>query len=193
MRLTTFHWLASTLLSRKLPGFLSSHPGVTVEVNVDDGLRDLVSLGFDAGIRFGESVERDMIAVRIGPSLRMAVVATPEYWNTHGRPRHPRDLLAHPCIAYRNLGNGSLLPWDFEKYGKELRIQVRGPLACNSADLALAAVGQAAVPAGPNRTMWPRTLSPDGWSGCWTTGANPIPAPSCSTRAGDRSPRRCAR
>ncbi|WDA11826.1 LysR family transcriptional regulator [Paracoccus marcusii] len=140
VRLTTFHWLASTLLSRKLPGFLSSHPGVTVEVNVDDGLRDLVSLGFDAGIRFGESVERDMIAVRIGPSLRMAVVATPDYWSTHGRPRHPRDLLGHPCITYRNLGNGSLLPWDFEKDDKELRIQVRGPLACNSADLALAAV-----------------------------------------------------
>lgn len=140
VRVTTFHWIASTLLARKLPGFLGRHPGITVEVNVDDGLRDIVALGFDAGIRLGESVERDMIAVRIGPSLRMAVVATPDYWSTHGRPRHPRDLLGHPCITYRNLGNGSLLPWDFEKDGKELRIQVRGPLACNSADLALAAV-----------------------------------------------------
>ena len=81
-----------------------------------------------------------MIAVRIGPPLRMAVVATPDFWNTHGRPRHPRDLLGHACITYRNLGNGSLLPWDFEKDGKELRVQVRGPLACNSSDLGLAAV-----------------------------------------------------
>jgi DNA-binding transcriptional LysR family regulator len=140
VRVTTFHWLASTLLARKLPGFLGSHPGITVEVNVDDGLHDLVSLGFDAGIRLGEAVERDMIAVRIGPPLRMAVVATPSYWNAHGRPRHPRDMLKHACITYRNLGNGSLLPWDFEKDGKELRVQVRGPLACNSSDLALAAV-----------------------------------------------------
>ncbi|SCY87002.1 LysR family transcriptional regulator [Paracoccus tibetensis] len=140
VRVTTFHWIAATLLARKLPGFLCRHPGITVEVNVDDGLRDIVALGFDAGIRLGESVERDMIAVRIGPPLRTLVVATPAYWAAHGRPMHPRDLLAHPCITYRNLGSGTLMPWEFEKDGRELRIQVRGPLVCNSADLALAAV-----------------------------------------------------
>ncbi|SCY71284.1 LysR family transcriptional regulator [Paracoccus tibetensis] len=140
VRVTTFHWIASTVLARKLPGFLGRHPGITVEVNVDDGLRDIVALGFDAGIRLGESVERDMIAVRIGPPLRTLVVATPGHWDAHGRPSHPRDLLAHPCITYRNLGSGTMMPWEFEKDGRELRLQVRGPLVCNSSDLALAAV-----------------------------------------------------
>ena len=140
VRLTTFHWVASTLLSRRLPGFLTRHPGITVEVNVDDGLRDIVAMGLDAGIRLGESVERDMIAVRIGPPLRTVVVATPAYWDTHGRPAHPRDLLHHPCIGYRNLGSGTLMPWEFETDGRALRIQARGPLICNSSDLALAAV-----------------------------------------------------
>ena len=140
VRLTTFHWVASTLLSRRLPGFLTRHPGITVEVNVDDGLRDVVAMGLDAGIRLGESVERDMIAVRIGPPLRTVVVATPAYWDAHGRPAHPRDLLHHPCIGYRNLGSGALMPWEFETDGRSLRLQVRGPLICNSSDLALAAV-----------------------------------------------------
>ncbi|MCU0658074.1 MAG: LysR substrate-binding domain-containing protein, partial [Polyangiaceae bacterium] len=74
VRITTFHWLASTLLARRLPGFLALHPGITVEVIVDDGLRDIVAQGFDAGIRLGESIERDMIALRIGPPLRTLVV-----------------------------------------------------------------------------------------------------------------------
>lgn len=140
VRLTTFHWIASTVLSRRLPKFLTLQPGITVEVNVDDGLRDIVAMGFDAGIRLGESVERDMIAVRIGPPLRTVVVAPPAYWAAHGRPAHPRDLLGHPCIGYRNLGSGTLMPWEFEKDGRALRLQVRGPLICNSSDLALAAV-----------------------------------------------------
>lgn len=140
VRLTTFHWVASTLLSRRLPGFLTRHPRISVEVNVDDGLRDIVAMGLDAGIRLGESVERDLIAVRIGPPLRTVVVATPAYWDAHGRPAHPRDLLYHPCIGYRNLGSGTLMPWEFEKDGRSLRLQVRGPLICNSSDLALAAV-----------------------------------------------------
>ena len=83
--------------------FLARHPDITVEVNADDGLRDIVAFGFDAGIRLGESVEKDMIAVRIGPPLRTVVVATPDYWRVHGRPAHPRDLRRHRCIGYRNL------------------------------------------------------------------------------------------
>jgi len=139
VRLTTFHWIASTLLARRLPDFLARHPGITVEVSVDDGLHDIVALGFDAGIRLGESVERDMIAVRIGPALRTVVVATPGYWDAHGRPGHPRDLLGHACINYRN-GAGTLMPWEFEQGGRTLRLQVRGPLVCNASGLALAAV-----------------------------------------------------
>jgi len=140
VRLTTFHWIASTLLAERLPAFLALHPEITVEVNVDDGLRDIVASGFDAGIRLGESVEKDMIAVRIGPPLRSVVAATPAYWRAHGKPDHPGDLRQHPCIGYRALSTGALMPWDFEKGGREIRQQVTGPLVCNSSDLALAVV-----------------------------------------------------
>ncbi len=140
VRLTTFHWIASTLLAQRLPAFLARHPDIRVEVNVDDGLTDIVASGFDAGIRLGETVEKDMIAVRIGPPLRTVVVARPEYWQAHGRPGHPRDLQRHRCIGYRNVSSGTLMPWEFEKDGTALRQQVTGPLVCNSSDLALAAV-----------------------------------------------------
>lgn len=140
VRLTTFHWIASTLLAERLPAFLAQHPDLTVEVNVDDGLRDIVASGFDAGIRLGESVEKDMIAIRIGPPLRTVVVATPGYWQTHGKPAHPRDLRQHACIGYRNLTSGTLMPWDFGKDGQDIRQQVTGPLVCNSSELALAVV-----------------------------------------------------
>lgn len=140
VRLTTFHWIASTFLARRLPAFLAAHPGITVQVTVDDGFQDIVTGGFDAGLRFGEDVEKDMIAVRIGSPLRHTVVATPEYWDRHGRPSHPRDLRAHRCVAYHNLSDGTVSAWEFERDGKSLRQRVDGPLICNSADLGLALV-----------------------------------------------------
>ena len=140
VRLTTFPWIASTLLAERLPAFLALHPDITVEVTADEGLRDIVAFGFDAGIRLDESVEKDMIAVRIGPPLRTVVVATPGYWRIHGTPAHPRDLRQHRCIGHRHLSSGTPMPWDFEKEGRELRQQVSGPLVCNSSDLALAVV-----------------------------------------------------
>jgi DNA-binding transcriptional LysR family regulator len=140
VRLTTFHWVASTFLARRLPGFLAAHPGITVQVTVDDKLQDIVADGFDAGLRFGDDVEKDMIAVRVSPPLRHLVVATPAYWDRHGRPNHPRELRGHACIAYHNLSSGSISPWEFEKNGRELRQRIEGPLICNSADLALSMV-----------------------------------------------------
>lgn len=140
VRITTFHWIASTFLAERLPSFLASHPGITVEVTVDDGFQDIVTGGFDAGIRFGDDVEKDMIAVRVGPPLRMVVAATPDYWATHGTPVHPRDLGQHRCVGYHNLSNGTVMPWEFAKDGKALRQRVSGALICNSADLALAVV-----------------------------------------------------
>lgn len=140
VRLTTFHWIASTYLARRLPPFLKANPGITVQVTVDDGFQDIVSGGFDAGLRFGDDVEKDMIAVRVGPPLRHLVVATPDYWERHGRPSHPRDLRAHRCVAFHNLSDGTISPWEFEKDGKDLRQRVEGPLICNSSDLALALV-----------------------------------------------------
>lgn len=138
VRLTTFHWLASTFLAERLPGFLAAHPGINVEVTVDDGFQDIVANGFDAGLRFGEDVEKDMIAIRVGPPLRHLVVATPDYWARHGRPQHPRDLRRHRCIGYHSVTSGTVMPWEFERDGRTLRQRVDGPLICNSADLALA-------------------------------------------------------
>jgi DNA-binding transcriptional LysR family regulator len=140
VRITTFHWIASTFLARHLPVFLAAHPGIRVQVTVDDKLQDIVADGFDAGLRFGEDVEKDMIAVQVGPPLRHLVVATPGYWDRHGRPSHPRDLRTHACVSYHRLSDGSISPWEFEQDGRELRQRVEGPLICNSADLALALV-----------------------------------------------------
>lgn len=140
VRITTFHWIAQTFLAQRLPAFLAAHPGITVQVTVDDKLQDIVADGFDAGLRFGEDVEKDMIAVRVGPPLRHLVVATPAYWDRHGRPSHPRDLRDHRCVAYHNLSTGGINPWEFEKDGRDLRLRVEGALICNSTDLALALV-----------------------------------------------------
>lgn len=140
LRLTTFHWLASTYLAEQLPDFLAAHPRITVQMTVDDGFQNIVSEGFDAGLRFGDDVEKDMIAIRVGPSLRHAVVATPDYWAAHGRPQHPADLSRHRCVAYHNLTTGTISPWEFKKDGKEFRHRVQGQLICNSSDLARAVV-----------------------------------------------------
>ncbi|SFB55321.1 LysR substrate binding domain-containing protein [Rhizobium sp. NFR07] len=94
LRLTTFHWVASTFLAERLPAFLAAHPRITVQVTVDDGFQNIVSGGFDAGLRFGDDVEKDMIAIRVGPPLRHIVIATPAYWERHGRPQHPRTRRA---------------------------------------------------------------------------------------------------
>jgi DNA-binding transcriptional LysR family regulator len=140
VRLTTFHWLASTYLAERLPAFLAAHPRITVQVTVDDGFQNIVAGGFDAGLRFGDDVEKDMIAIRVGPRLRHIVVATPAYLARYGRPQHPRDLSGHRCVAYHNLSNGTIGPWEFEKDGREVRHRVQGQLICNSSDLALAVV-----------------------------------------------------
>ncbi|PZX18217.1 DNA-binding transcriptional LysR family regulator [Palleronia aestuarii] len=140
VRITTFHWIATGYLTSRLPDFLALHPGITVQVTVDDGFQDIVSGGFDAGLRFGEDVEKDMIAVRVGPALRHLVVATPEYWDRHGRPTHPRDLRGHSCVSYLEMSTGRISPWEFEKEGRRVRQRIEGPLICNSTDLGLALV-----------------------------------------------------
>jgi len=126
--------------SPKLPAFLLAHPDIRVEVNIDDGLTDIVAAGFDAGIRLGEAVAKDMIAVRLGPDLRTVVVGTPEYFERCPPPLTPYDLDRHACIGYRLTTSGGLLPWDFEKDGKEIRIYTNGPLVANDSDLPAAAV-----------------------------------------------------
>ncbi|WP_367380506.1 LysR family transcriptional regulator [Stenotrophomonas cyclobalanopsidis] len=140
VRLTTFAYAAQRVLEPKLPGFLVAHPEVQVEVSIDNGLTDLVAEGFDAGIRFGEHVDGDMIAVRVGPDLRTIVVGTPDYFARHPAPQVPADLERHACMAYRLKSTGGLLPWEFERDGKAINVHVRGPLIADEVPLTLAAV-----------------------------------------------------
>ncbi|MBE7219397.1 MAG: LysR family transcriptional regulator [Caulobacteraceae bacterium] len=140
VRLTTFAWAARAILAPTLPRFLLDHPDVSVEVVVDDRPVDLVAGGFDAGIRFGDSVERDMIAVRVGPDLRTVVVGTPDYLARRGRPKTPADLEAHTCVNYRLIGGGGLLPWEFARDGREVLVRATGQLVVNDEVLAAAAV-----------------------------------------------------
>lgn len=140
VRLTTFGYAARTILAPRLPQFLLNHPDVSVEVIVEDRPIDLVAGGFDAGIRLGDSVERDMVAVPVGPDLRTVVVGTPEYFSRRAPPATPRDLDGHTCINYRLLGGGGLLPWEFEEGGRDVRLKVSGQLIVNDEVLAAAAV-----------------------------------------------------
>lgn len=139
IRLTTFGYAARTILAPGLPRFLRDHPDISVEVIVEDRLVDLIAGGFDAGIRLGETVQRDMVAVPVGPPLRTVVVGTPDYFARCDSPRTPDDLSAHVCINYRLLGGGGLLPWEFSVDGREIRTRVAGQLIVNDEVLAAAA------------------------------------------------------
>jgi len=140
VRITTFAYAARIVLLPKLPGFLLANPDVRVEVNIDDGLTDIVAAGFDAGIRLGETVDKDMIAVKIGPDLRTVVVGTPSYFERYPPPLTPYDLDRHACIGYRLKTSGGLLPWEFQRGDKDIKIRTRGPLVANDGDLPAAAV-----------------------------------------------------
>lgn len=140
LRITTFSYPARTVLEPKLPAFLLRHPDVRVEVNVDGGLTDIVAGGFDAGIRFGETVAKDMIAVRVGPDLRTVVAGTPDYFRRHPAPQTPSDLAAHDCVGYRLATAGGLLKWEFERDGRVVNVRPPGALVINDAGLAEAAV-----------------------------------------------------
>jgi DNA-binding transcriptional LysR family regulator len=118
-----------------LPRFLASHPDIRVDMIVDDNLTDIVAERIDAGIRFGDIVEKDMIAVRIGPDIRMAVVGAPSYFADHKVPRTPRELAGHRCINYRHVRSGGLYAWDFQDKGRPLEVRVEGPLVFNNSDL----------------------------------------------------------
>ncbi len=140
VRITTFAYAAQMVLEPKLPAFLLANPDVRVEVSIDSDLTDLVGEGFDAGIRFGEHVDGDMIAVRVGPDLRTIVVGTPDYFARHPAPDSPADLARHACIGYRLKSTGGLLPWEFERDGREWNVRTQGPLVVDEMPLSLAAV-----------------------------------------------------
>ncbi|GGD60213.1 LysR family transcriptional regulator [Rhizobium anhuiense] len=132
IRITAGEHSAVSILSPVLARFLPDHPDVNVEVIVDYGLTDIVAERYDAGIRLGEHLAKDMIAVRIGPEMRMAVVGAPSYLDHHQRPDIPQDLTAHNCINIRLPTHGTIYPWEFEKDGRELRVRVEGQTVFNN-------------------------------------------------------------
>ncbi|WNN45515.1 MULTISPECIES: LysR family transcriptional regulator [Winslowiella] len=131
IRLTAGEHAARSLLWPKLKPFLREYPEINIELVVDNGFVNIVDGRYDAGIRLGESVDKDMVAVRIGPDMRMAVVAAPAYLATQSIPQTPHDLQHHRCINMRLPTLGSLYHWEFEKEGKPLRVRVEGQLTFN--------------------------------------------------------------
>ena len=138
LRLNVPRPAARLLLAPLLGGFLKAHPHVTVEVVTDDQLVDIVAQGYDAGVRFGESLALDMVAVPIGPALRFAVVASPAYLAVHGRPASPADLRGLPCIG-RRFPSGVVYAWEFERDGQPLSVGVGGPLVLDDDEMMVAA------------------------------------------------------
>jgi DNA-binding transcriptional LysR family regulator len=139
VRLTATRHAAETLLWPALSPLLLQYPDVRVEISVDSGFRDIVAERYDAGVRIGESVEKDMIAVRIGPDLRLVVVGAPSYFATHPIPRTPHELTQHRCLNVRLPTRGGLYAWEFEKDGRELGVRVDGPLVTDDTEIRLRA------------------------------------------------------
>ncbi|KKK07952.1 MULTISPECIES: LysR family transcriptional regulator [Pseudomonas] len=143
------HVLRTTLLP-KLTGLLHDYPDINVEFDVSYGFRDIVADRFDAGVRLGDTIDKDMVAVPIGPPLRMGAVASPEYFASRPIPGHPRDLMNHRCINQRMPTSGGLYVWDFEQRGKQVNVRVDGQLIFNTSthivQAAVAGLGIAYLP-----------------------------------------------
>jgi DNA-binding transcriptional LysR family regulator len=152
IRITATEYAADAVLLPKLAKLLPDYPDIKVEIIIDYGLTDIVAERFDAGVRSGEQVAKDMVAVRIGPDMRMAVVAAPSYFKARPEPDEPRELIHHNCITLRLPSHGGLYVWEFEKAGRELRVRVDGQLIYNTTvqmlNAALAGLGLAYVPEG---------------------------------------------
>jgi len=150
IRLTATEYAADAILLPKLAKLLREYPDIKVEIIIDYGLTDIVAERYDAGVRNGEQVAKDMIAVRIGPDMRMAVVGALSYFKTRPEPKRPQDLMNHNCITLRLPTHGGLYAWEFEKSGRELKVRVEGQFTCNTSaqmlTAALAGFGLAYVP-----------------------------------------------
>ena len=140
IRITSSEHAAQTILWPALAGMLPDYPDIHVEIIVDYGLTDIVAERYDAGVRLGEQVAKDMIAVRIGPDLRMAVVGAPAYFEKWPRPKKPQDLTDHDCINLRLPTRGGIYAWEFEKRGRELKVRTEGRLVFNNVALRLESV-----------------------------------------------------
>lgn len=143
IRITTPEHAASTVLWPMLDRLLPAYPDIHVELSIDSGFSDIVTERFDAGVRLGEAIAKDMIAVRIGPDLRMAVVGSPAYFEQRSIPRTPQDLNLHQCINQRMPSSGGLYAWELEKKAREIRVRVDGQLTLNNARLVVRAARSA--------------------------------------------------
>jgi DNA-binding transcriptional LysR family regulator len=150
IRITTAEHAAQTILMPALERLLPEYPDIKVEIIVEYGLINVVAERYDAGVRLGEQVAKDMVAVRIGPDMRMAAVAAPAYFARRRAPRVPQDLASHQCINLRLPTSGGLYAWEFEKAGREIKVRVDGQLTFSGAPLSIraarAGLGIAFVP-----------------------------------------------
>ncbi|HZT21202.1 MAG TPA: LysR substrate-binding domain-containing protein, partial [Dongiaceae bacterium] len=150
IRITATDYATDTILWPKLAKFLRRYPEIRIEIITDYGLTDIVAERYDAGVRAGEQVAKDMVAVRIGPDMRMAVVGAPSYLRKRPEPKKPQDLVHHDCVNLRLPTHGGLYAWEFEKGDRELRVRVEGQVTFNSTPqmltAALAGFGLAYVP-----------------------------------------------
>jgi DNA-binding transcriptional LysR family regulator len=131
IRITADEHALNSVLWPALRAFAPQYPDIKIEIVIDNGLTDIVAERFDAGVRLGGMVAKDMIAMRIGPDERMAVVATPSYLSRSAKLKKPQDLTEHACINFRLPTRGGIYPWEFEKKGREFRVRVDGQLIFN--------------------------------------------------------------
>lgn len=142
LRINTLGMGARQVITPRLGRFHRSHPDVILDIVVDDSLSDIVAGRFDAGIRVGGRLEKDMIAVRLTPDVKMVAVASPDYLARRGQPNTPVDLHGHACVNWRLRGDGSAYRWEFEKKGKRTDIAVEGPMVTNDSELGVASAVQ---------------------------------------------------
>ncbi|POA81048.1 LysR family transcriptional regulator [Pseudomonas sp. FW305-E2] len=150
VRITADEFAARQVIWPRLKTVFDEFPEITVELITDYGLTDIVAERFDAGVRLGGIIDADMVAVPIGPPMRMVTVASPDYLERYGAPTQPEDLTGHRCINLRLPSHGGLYPWEFTRDGSEFRVRVKGPLIMNSVmqilDASLAGIGLAQLP-----------------------------------------------
>ncbi len=163
IRITATEYSTTSILLQKLGTLLPHFPDIRIEITVDYGLTDIVAHRYDAGVRWGEQVSKDMVAVRIGPDLRMAVVGAPSYFATRSPPKTPQGLTGHNCINLRLPSHGGTYAWEFEKGKRKLNVRVDGQLVFNSSTLmvnaSLAGLGLACVPRARSSITWPPGVS----------------------------------
>ena len=132
VRITSVEHASETILWPKLAPLLTEYPDISVEIISEYGLKDIVADRYDAGVRLGEQVDKDMISLPIGPDFRFAVVAAPSYFEGRKRPKVPQDLTEHSCIRLRLPTSGGFYVWDFHKGGRELKVRIQGRMAFNT-------------------------------------------------------------